>query len=417
MQYQFKTIMVLLLSLILSCQETPVQKTVDNKVIVDWNNIGYNIANKHDQFYSFTGVRALTMVHIAMHDALNAIEPEYEFYSYNERQPKADPTVASSQAAFQVLMEIYPQRKDTLEIELSKWLSTIADSEAKTLGIELGKKSAASILALRTDDGYDKNGNYVPVVKPGAYQYTPGFNWVWIPDLVANKPFTLASSAQFRSSPPPDLTSKEYADAYNEVLAFGRTGSQLRNQDQTNYAHWWAEFGEHGWNRIGRITAAQQALPLKQTARMFVMVNMYLYDLYLASFESKYYYNTWRPYTAIHNGDADNNSETVADSDWMPEMVTPPWPEYPSAHAAVAAGEAEIVSHVFGTSEISFTMESVSALPNAKVRTYHNVNTAANDCAESRIMNGFHFRFATEAGKKQGREVAKHIIENYLRRL
>jgi hypothetical protein len=144
---------------------------------------------------------------------------------------------------------------------------------------------------------------------------------------------------------------------------------------------------------------------------------MYLYDLYLASFESKYYYNTWRPYTAIHNGDADNNSETVADPDWMPEMVTPPWPEYPSAHAAVAAGEAEIVSHVFGTSEIAFTMESVSALPTAKVRTYHNLDSAANDCAESRIMNGFHFRFATEAGKKQGRQIAKHIIQNYLRPL
>ncbi len=416
MENQFKLIMVLSLSLILSCDEIPLQKP-DNKVIIAWNNIAYNIANKHDQFYSFTGVRALTMVHVAMHDALNAIEPEYEFYSYEERQPKADATVASSQAAFQVLISIYPQRKDTLEIELNRWLTTVMDGEAKTLGIELGKNSAASILALRNNDGYDKNGNYVLGDKPGAYQYTPGFNWVWIPDLVANKPFTLTSAAQLRSAPPPALTSKEYADAYNEVLAFGRAGSQVRNQDQTNYAHWWAEFGEHGWNRIGRITAGQQALPLKQTARMFVMINMYLYDLYLASFESKYYYNTWRPYTAIRNGGADNNAETVADPDWVPEMVTPPWPDYPSAHAAVAAGGAEIVSHIFGTAEISFTMESVSALPTAKVRTYHNLDSAANDCAESRIMNGFHFRFATEAGKKQGREIAKHIIQNYLRPL
>ncbi len=416
MENQFKPIMVLSLSLMLSCDEAPLQK-VDNEVVIAWNNIAYNIAYKHDQFYSFTGVRALSMVHIAMHDALNAIEPEYEFYSYNEMEPKADATVASSQAAFQVLIEIYPQRRDTLEIELNRWLSTISDSDAKTLGIKLGNKSAASIMATRTNDGHDKNGNYVPVVKPGAYQYTPGFNWVWIPDLVANKPFTLTSPAQLRTLPPPALTSKEYADAYNEVLVFGRADSQVRTQDQTNYAHWWAEFGEHGWNRIGRITAEQRALPLKQAARMFAMINMYLYDLYLASFESKYYYNTWRPYTAIHSGDKDDNPETIADTDWAPEMVTPPWPEYPSAHAAVAAGEAEIVSHVFGTSEISFTMESVSALPGAKFRTYHNVDSAANDCANSRIMNGFHFRFATEAGKKQGREIAKFVIQNYLRPL
>jgi len=416
MENQFNSIMVLSLSLMLSCDEVPLQK-VDNEVVIAWNNIAYNIAYKHDQFYSFTGVRALTMVHIAMHDALNAIEPEYEFYSYNEMEPKADATVASSQAAFQVLIEIYPQRRDTLEIELNRWLSTISDSDAKTLGIELGKKSAASILVTRTKDGYDKNGNYMPVVKAGAYQYTPGFNWVWIPDLVANKPFTLTSPAQLRASPPPALTSKEYADAYNEVLAFGRADSKVRTQDQTNYAHWWAEFGEHGWNRIGRITAEQRALPRKQAGRMFAMINMYLYDLYLASFESKYYYNTWRPYTAIHNGDNDDNPETIADPGWAPEMVTPPWPEYPSAHAAVAAGEAEIVSHVFGTSDISFTMESVTALPSAKFRTYHNLDSAANDCADSRIMNGFHFRFATEAGKKQGRDIAKFVIQNYLRPL
>ena len=96
-------------------------------------------------------------------------------------------------------------------------------------------------------------------------------------------------------------------------------------------------------------------------------------------------------------------------------MVTPPWPEYPSAHSAVAAGGAEIVSSVFGTPNISFSMASVTALPQAKTRTYENLDVAAEDCATSRIMNGYHFRFATEAGKKQGREVAKYIYTHHLR--
>jgi hypothetical protein len=95
-------------------------------------------------------------------------------------------------------------------------------------------------------------------------------------------------------------------------------------------------------------------------------------------------------------------------------MVTPPWPEYPSAHAGVAAGGAEIVSHVYGTVNVPFSMESVAALPDAKVRTYKNLNSAADDCATSRIMNGYHFRFATDAGKKQGREVAKYIYAHHL---
>lgn len=410
-----KIIIVLALSLVSGCDELEL-KEPDNKVIIAWNNIAYNIANRHDQFYSFTGVRALTLVHIAMHDALNAIQPEYEVYSFNDTEPTADATAAAAQASFEILIDVYPERKDTLEIELNKWLGIIKDEEAKKLGIEIGKKSAASTLTLRKNDGFNANGNYKPINKPGAYQYTPGFTMVWIPDLTLNKPFTLISPGQFRSLPPPLLSSQEYADAYNEVKAYGRVASLARTQDQTNYAHWWAEFGEHGWNRIGRITAAQQALPLRQTARMFLLINIYLYDLYLASFESKYFYNTWRPYTAIHAGDQDNNDLTVADMSWEPEMLTPPWPDYPSTHAAVAAGGAEIVSHVYGTSDISFTMESITALPDSKIRTYHNIDSAAYHCAESRIMNGYHFRFATEAGQKQGRVIAAYIIQNYFRR-
>ncbi len=402
------------LILIMSCNNNQLREP-DNRVIIDWNNTAYTIAFKHDQFYSFTGVRALTLVHIAIHDALNAIKPEYESYSFKSHVPEADATAASSQAAYEVLIEIYPQRKDTLDLELKRWLNTIENEKAKQLGIDLGKRSASAIITLRKNDGYNAKGDYQPEDKPGSYQYTPGFDWVWMPDLALNKPFALRSAAQFRSSPPPALTSEEYAEAYTEVKNYGCAKSEKRNQDQTDYAHWWAEFGEHGWNRIGRITAAHRHLPLRETARMFALLNMNLYDLYLASFESKYYYNTWRPYTAIRSGDKDNNQTTLADTAWVPEMVTPPWPEYPSTHSGVGAGGAEIVSHVYGTSNLTFTMESVTALPGSKFRTYHNLDSVAHECAESRIMNGFHFRFATEAGKKQGREVSKYIIQNYLR--
>ena len=142
---------------------------------------------------------------------------------------------------------------------------------------------------------------------------------------------------------------------------------------------------------------------------------MDIFDIYITSFDSKYYYDTWRPITAIHAADSDNNPATQPDPSWQPEMVTPPWPDYPSAHAAVAAGGAEIVSYVYGTSKIQFSMESVTALPTgSRARAYNDLNVAAEDCATSRIMNGYHFRFATEAGKHQGREVAKYIHTHHL---
>jgi hypothetical protein len=148
---------------------------------------------------------------------------------------------------------------------------------------------------------------------------------------------------------------------------------------------------------------------------MFALFNMALYDLYLSSLESKYYYDTWRPYTAIRQGDADGNKATVADPDWKPEMQTPPWPEYPSAHAAVGALGATLFTEVYGSPEVSFTMESVTALPEARERSYDNLNKAAEECADSRVMNGFHFRFATNEGLRQGKKIARHTLEGFLR--
>ena len=392
-------------------------ENLDNDIIIDLNSLTYTIANAHDQFLSFIGVRALAMTHLVIHDAFNAIEPKYESYAFTGKYDNADPIAAAAQAARVVLVTAYPDRKDTIDAVCNPWLASVEDGEAKTKGIALGNLSAEKIIEMREGDGHEKNGDYTPMTKPGDYQYTPGFDWVWKPDFSYARPFTLDSLTQFRSPPPPVLDSEEYAASYNEVKAYGCKGSKVRSEDETNYAHWWAEFAEHGWNRIGRITAAERDLPIMETAHMFALINMNIYDMYLVSFDSKYHYDTWRPVTAIQQGDINNNSETEADPGWEPEMLTPPWPEYPSAHAAVAAGGAEIVSHVYGSTEVSFTMESVAALPTAKSRTYHHLDSAANDCASSRVMNGFHFRFATEEGKAQGRKVAQHVIAHYLRPL
>ncbi len=150
---------------------------------------------------------------------------------------------------------------------------------------------------------------------------------------------------------------------------------------------------------------------------MFALINMDIFDIYLASFDSKYFYNTWRPITAIQMGDTDGNTLTEADPNWDSEMPAPPFPEYPSAHASVSAGGAEVVTYIYGTPDVSFTMESTSAIPEHKIRSYDNLNIAAEHCADSRIMNGYHFRFSTEEGKIMGRKVARNLINNFLRPL
>ncbi|MCB0630332.1 MAG: phosphatase PAP2 family protein [Saprospiraceae bacterium] len=405
-----------------SCRSTPEKEAVtqsidklDHEILLDLNHFTYTIANEHDQFYSFIGVRALTMVHLAIHDAVNSIDPHYETYVFETEQPRANPIAATVAAARTILSAAYPARLDTIQSVCDRWLQTIADTTGLAEGTMLGNSVARTIIELREGDGHEKQGDYTPMNKPGAYQYTPGFNnWVLYPDFDYARPFTLDSVTQFRSPPPPALDSEVYTASLLEVQEYGRKGSTVRSEDQTNFAHWWAEFAEHSWNRIGRIVAEQRSLSFAETARMFALINMNIYDTYIASLEAKYHYDTWRPYTAIRTGSVAINPATTAEPDWEPEMLTPPWPEYPSAHAAVGAGGAEIVTAILGSPDVNIRMESITALSTAKERTITDLDQAADQCAESRIMNGYHFRFATDEGKRQGRALARHILDNYL---
>lgn len=413
-------ILLTLVLTIVSCKSAPPAdwkiENLNREILLDLNRLTYTIANEHDQFYSFIGVRALTMTHLAIHNAVNAVDPQFETYLFDETDPQAHPIAATVAAARTVLRAAYPARTDTIDLVCNQWLESITDTSGLARGMALGRSAAQSMIELRHSDGHEKQGDYTPMTKPGAYQYTPGFNnWVLYPDFDYARPFTMDSVMQFRSPPPPPLDSESYTESLQEVQAYGRKGSTVRSEDQTRFAHWWAEFAEHSWNRIGRIVAGQHDLSFAETARMFALINMNIYDTYIASLEAKYHYDTWRPYTAIRTGAVEVNPAASAEPDWEPEMVTPPWPEYPSAHAAVGAGGAEIVTDILGSPEVNITMESISALPTAKSRTITNLDQAADECAESRIMNGYHFRFATEEGKRQGRALARHVLDGYLR--
>jgi hypothetical protein len=389
---------------------------VSSAFIAKLNALTYQIAYEHDQFYSLIGIRALTMVHLAIHDALNSINSRYSHYAYHAKRPNAHAKAAISQAAYEILIHQYPNRKDTLDQVIANILGNIAASSAKKDGILLGHDIAKHYIKLRDGDGHEKQGDYTPMSKPGDYQYTPGWdNWVLKPDFDYAMPFALDTVTQFRSPEPPGLKSEAYTASFDEVKRLGGKNSRHRTTDQTNYAHWWAEFAEHSWNRIGRIAALKGNLSAWETARMFALINMDIYDIYLSSLESKYFYDTWRPLTAIQEANDDGNPATISQADWEPEMLTPPWPEYPSAHASVGAGGAEIMSHVLGTSKLSFSMESTTGLSTARTRAFEDLREAAEECAESRIMNGYHFRFATEEGIRQGEKIARYICRNFLR--
>lgn len=386
-----------------------------NAVIVAWNQKAYDIAFAEDQFLTFKGQRAHAMMHIAMHDALNAVVPAYRQYAHVRRDPSAHPIAAAAQAARDVLLSQYPNQRTILDAELFNSLSSVPDGPPKTRGIALGRHSAAVILALRAGDGWDFPGSYTFGQGPGNYQTTPPWNgFVVQPGFRFAKPFGLKAADQLRPAPPPALESPDYAAAYQEVKERGRADSTLRSPDETGYALWWMEFAEGSVNRLARELVAERRTHLWRAARLFALLNMTLFDGYVATWDAKFEYDHWRPYTAIREAAGDPNPATEPDSGWEPLRPVPPFPEYVSAHAAACAGSFEILRRSFGH-HLSFTMQTITAPPEMPTRAFTDFRAAAAECADSRVQLGWHFRYATDAGNRLGRGVARYIVVNHLR--
>jgi hypothetical protein len=385
---------------------------LDAGLIAAWNELAHDIAFGEDQFLTFKGQRALAMMHLAMHDALNSIRPVYERYAYAGPRTIAHPIAAAAQAAHDVLISQYPNQQDRVAAELAKWIGPLREGPFASRGRRLGRAAAAAILAKRANDGWDFQGTYEFEQGPGRYQTTPPWNgFVAQPGFRLAKPFV--TSGPTKVNPPPPLKSVAYARAFQEIKDYGALNSSVRTTDQTAYAIWWMEFAESSVNRLGRQLAMVQPMDLWTAARLFAHVGVALYDTYIAVWDGKYEFNHWRPYTAVRAADTDDNPRTTPDATWEPMRPTPPHPEYPSAHAAGCAASFSILARGFGR-DLAFTMETTTAPPGMPTRAFAGFDAAARECADSRVRLGWHFRYATDAGLDLGRRVAGIVFRHSL---
>ncbi len=389
-----------------------------NEVIIAWNAAAHDAAVAHDQYINgLAFVRVFAMLHLAQHDAINAIDSSFRTYAFHEADPHADPVAAAASAAHQVLSAVFPDQRASFDAQLARSLEAVPEGEAKTHGILLGARAGKAILAMRQNDGSDTPlvGDYVQGSGPGKYQFTPPYEFASLPGWRHVRPFTLSASDQFRPTPPPALASEEYARDFNEVKAIGKAQSPLRSPEQLAYAKFWEELSDRGWNRIARVAAAERGLGLQSTARLFALVNMAMSDSYVAGWDAKYHYDLWRPVTAIRMADIDGNDATEADTTWQPALTTPPVQDYPSTHSALGRAASLVLASVLGD-ETSFTFTSTSADSLHSSRSFTSFSQAALENADSRVVGGIHFRFACEAGLKLGEKVADWTIANYLQR-
>jgi hypothetical protein len=143
--------------------------------------------------------RAMAMMHLAIFNAVNAVEPRYKSYEYPSEAP---PETSEEAAAANILAGIIPDAN--IRATLTSYLATIPDGDAKDRGVKLGEEVATKMLALRADDGSTTPNAYRPITQPGVYvPTTMTVGWEW----VAMTPFAMTSPSQFRPGPPPDLKS------------------------------------------------------------------------------------------------------------------------------------------------------------------------------------------------------------------
>ena len=359
--------------------------------------------------------RVLAMLHAAMHDAVNGAVPIYETYASWLSDRHANPVAAAAAAAHGVLASLFPANTATFDAQLASSLADVPDGAAEDAGVALGAAVAQFIVDVRANDGMNVPDPFNPIPGPGVWEPTPpAFAAAVEPQMQNVMPFAIRSRDQFDVELPPDLLSEAYARDFNEVKAVGQETSSVRNEDQVHYAHFWFEPSNVAWSRIAAIYTWQNDTNLHDTARLFALLNLAMADGYIAGFYWKQTYALWRPITAIRKADTDGNPDTDRDTTWNSLRPTPPSADYPSTHSILGAAAAQILRQFTGSDRFAFCMVSSSAVPAGSARCYKRFSEAAGENADSRVLIGYHFRFATKAGMKLGRRIGTYAFRHNL---
>ena len=418
--------------------------------------------------------RALAMVQIAVFEALNAFENRFNYFTWATPVPQgASPDAAVATAAHRMLRRLYPNQKDRLNTifdeEKDRIKNKVSHQSFKD-GRDIGVFYFQDVLEERRRDrsghserdfgeggrvadgnttffgtpvngGTDLIGEWEPdpntPAESGDFNLALGARWGNV------KPFFMTNGNQFRSTPPPAFDSDAYALSFEGVAAMGGSPDNANTlststEEQRFVGNYWGYDGvpligvpPRIYNQITTQITSDRVTDALDLARVLALVNVGMADTAIAVWDSKYFYNFWRPVSGIRRDD--QIPSTANDTTWDPvgmsvvntnEAVrtTPPFPAYPSGHAAFGAMTFEVLRQFFGD-DTAFTFVSDEyngqgvdpffpniPRPFVPVR-FETLSEAQFSNGISRVYNGVHWDFDNTAGQEMGQGVARFLLD------
>jgi hypothetical protein len=235
-------------------------------------------------------------------------------------------------------------------------------------------------------DGADVIIHPTPPVGPGYWIPTP-------PAYVANplepncgnwRSWVISNGQALRPPTPAAYGSAEFNVQVHEVYDVNQT----LTPDRLAIAHFWADgagtFTPPGhWNQIGVDMGVNTGLNEPRMARMLALLGMAQADAFICCWDCKYAYWSVRPVTAIR---------ATIDSTWLPPIVTPPFPSYPSGHSTTSGAASAVLAYIFPDSA-------------------ENLRRMATQAMNSRLFGGIHYGGDNITGLNLGATIGERVVQ------
>jgi hypothetical protein len=155
-------------------------------------------------------------------------------------------------------------------------------------------------------------------------------------------------------------------------------------------------------------------LTLSDNARLFALLNVAITDAVISCWDAKYFFEFWRPITAIRLADTDGNPDTIPLPTWTPFLATPNYPEYDSGQQSNSGTAAYVLTAYFGS---EMPVEGFSEGLPGVTRSFANFTAAADEAFMARIWAGIHFRTAMLDTRARGNKIAAYVLAHAAQRL